>query len=44
MAAQVLNGEADIALYVYLLEKIYDPENCELLGISIPEGYNPVEG
>ncbi len=47
MAAQVLNGEADIAsmpVQYGAMEKIYDPENCELLGISIPEGYNPVEG
>ena len=47
MAAQVLNGEADISsmpVQYGAMEKIYDPENCELLGISIPEGYNPVEG
>ena len=47
MAAQVLNGEADISsmpIQYGAMEKIYDPENCELLGISIPEGYNPVEG
>ena len=47
MAAQVLTGEADISsmpIQYGAMEKIYDPENCELLGISIPEGYNPVEG
>ena len=47
MAAQVLTGEADISsmpVQYGAVEKIYDPENCELLGISIPEGYNPVEG
>ncbi|HIV20578.1 MAG TPA: ABC transporter substrate-binding protein [Candidatus Scatomorpha stercorigallinarum] len=47
MAAQVLTGEADISsmpVQYGAMEKIYDPENCELLGISIPEGYNPVEG
>ena len=47
MAAQVLNGEADISsmpIQYGAMEKIYDPENCELLGTSIPEGYNPVEG
>ena len=47
MAAQVLNGEADISsmpIQYGAMEKIYDPENCKLLGISIPEGYNPVEG
>ena len=47
MAAQVLNGEADISsmpIQYGAMEKIYDPENCELLGISIPEGYNHVEG
>ncbi len=47
MAAQVLNGEADISsmpIQYGAMEKIYAPENCELLGISIPEGYNPVEG
>ena len=47
MAAQVLAGEADISsmpIQYGAMEKIYDPENCELLGISIPEGYNPVEG
>ena len=47
MAAQVLTGEADISsmpIQYGAMEKIYDPENCELLGISIPECYNPVEG
>ena len=47
MAAQVLTGEADISsmpVQYGAMEQIYDPENCELLGISIPEGYNPVEG
>ena len=47
MAAQVLTGEADISsmpVQYGAMEKIYDPENCELLGISIPEGYNPGEG
>ena len=47
MAAQALTGEADISsmpIQYGAMEKIYDPENCELLGISIPEGYNPVEG
>ena len=47
MAAQVLTGEADISsmpVQYGAMEKIYNPENCELLGISIPEGYNPVEG
>ena len=47
MAAQVLTGEADISsmpIQYGAMEKIYDPENCELLGISIPEGYNAVEG
>ena len=47
MAAQVLTGEADISsmpVQYGAMEKIYDPENCELLGISIPEGYNAVEG
>ena len=47
MAAQVLTGEADISsmpVQYGAMEKIYAPENCELLGISIPEGYNPVEG
>ena len=47
MAAEILTGEADISsmpIQYGAMEKIYDPENCELLGISIPEGYNPVEG
>ncbi len=46
MAAKVLTGEADIStmpLQYGAMEKLYNPANCETLGITIPEGYTAVE-
>ncbi len=47
MAAQILRGEADISTMPVQsageAKKMYNPTNCEKLGISIPEGYAPVE-
>ena len=47
MAAQILTGEADISTMAVRpageAVKMYNPANCELLGITIPEGYKAVE-
>ena len=47
MAVQILTGEADIAHMPVQTAgtavKMYNPATCEKLGISIPEGYVPVE-
>ena len=46
MAAKILTGKADISTMpvrsVSEAEKIYNPVNCEKLGIAIPDGYRPV--
>ena len=46
MAAMILTGEADISTMpvgsVSEAEKIYNPVNCEKLGITVPDGYRPV--
>lgn len=46
MAAKILTGEADISTMavesVDVAEKIYNPVNCEKLGITVPDGYRPV--
>ena len=45
LAAQVLKGETDIStLPVQYLDpmKVYNPANCEALGVSVPEGYTEV--
>ena len=46
MAASILTGEADISTMavksVDAATKMYNPVNCEKLGITIPEGYQPV--
>ena len=46
MAVQILKGEADISeMPIQVAEnavKQYNPENCEKLGITVPEGYTPV--
>ena len=47
MAAQVLTGEADISAMaihsVDVAEKMYNPVNCEKLGVVVPDGYQPVQ-
>lgn len=46
MAAKILKGEADIAtMAVQFAPKVtpmYNAANCEALGITIPEGYEPI--
>ena len=47
MAAQILTGEADIAAmpiqYTNVTKK-YNPTICEELGLTVPEGYEAIEG
>ena len=47
MAVQVLTGEADISTmpieYAPNFTKMYNPTNCEELGITIPDGYVAIE-
>ena len=45
MAAQILTGEADIStmpIEYTTAVKTYNPEICEALGLTVPEGYTPV--
>ena len=46
MAAQILKGEADISTmavqFAPQVTKMYNAANCEALGITIPEGYEPI--
>ncbi len=46
MAAQILKGEADIASmavkFAPEVTKMYNAANAELLGITLPEGYQPI--
>ncbi|HOL78702.1 MAG TPA: ABC transporter substrate-binding protein [Clostridiales bacterium] len=46
MAAKILKGEADISTmpieYAPKFTKMYNAEICEDLGITIPEGYEPI--
>ena len=48
MAAQVLTGEADISTmpieYAPNFTKMYNPTNCEALGITVPDDYVAIEG
>ena len=47
MAVKILKGEADISTMPIQAAgeavKMYNPANCEKLGVTIPEGYTPVE-
>ncbi len=47
MAAQILTGEADISQmaveYSPVVTGLYNAANCELLGVTPPEGYEPIE-
>ena len=46
MAAKILKGEADIATmpveFAPQVTKMYNAANCDALGITIPEGYEPI--
>ncbi len=46
MAVQILTGEADVSEmaigYDETVTKMYNAANCEALGITIPEGYEPL--
>ena len=46
MAVQILTGEADVSEmaigYDETVTKMYNPANCEALGITVPEGYEPI--
>lgn len=47
MAVKILTGEADISTMAVQAAgkatKMYNAANCEKLGVTIPEGYEPVE-
>ena len=47
MAAKVLTGEADISIMtvksVDVATKMYNPVICEKLGVTVPDGYQPVQ-
>ena len=47
MAVQILTGEADISAMAIQpageAVKMYNPANCALLGVTVPEGYQAVE-
>ncbi len=46
MAVQILTGEADVSemaiAYDETVTKMYNAANCEALGVTIPEGYEPI--
>ena len=46
MAAKILTGEADISEmpveFAPEVTKMYNAANCEALGVTIPEGYDPI--
>ena len=46
MAAQILTGEADISTmpveYAPNVTKMYNASNCETLGLTMPEDYEPI--
>ncbi len=46
MAAKILTGESDIATlpvaYAETFTPMYNPAICEALGITVPEGYEPI--
>ena len=47
MAVKVLTGEADISAmpieYAPNFTKMYNPGNCEALGITVPDDYVAIE-
>lgn len=46
MAARILTGEADIAAtpveFAPEVTKMYNAANCEALGVTVPDGYEPI--
>ncbi|MBQ8851448.1 MAG: ABC transporter substrate-binding protein, partial [Oscillibacter sp.] len=46
MAAKILKGEADVSEmpveYAPEVTKMYNAANCEALGITPPDGYEPI--
>ena len=46
MAARILTGEEDVSEMAIecdtTLTKLYNPDNCEALGITPPDGYEPI--
>ena len=46
MAAKILTGEADISTmpieYAPNVTKMYNAANCEALGLTMPEDYEPI--
>ena len=46
MAAKILTGEEDVSemaiAYDTTLSKLYNADNCNALGITVPEGYEPL--
>ena len=46
MAVQILTGQADVASmpiqFAPNVTKMYNAANCEALGVTIPEGYQPI--
>ncbi len=47
MAVQILTGEKDVSEMAIgfdtTLDKLYNPDNCEALGIEVPEDYTAIE-
>ena len=46
LAAGILTGETDVStapIQYGPAQKLYNPENCSLLGITVPEDYSPIE-
>ncbi len=47
MAVRILTGEEDVSEmeieYDTTLDKLYNAANCEALGLTVPEGYQPIE-
>ena len=47
MAAKILTGEADVSTmeleYAPSVTKMYQPDNADALGVTIPEGYTAIE-
>lgn len=48
MAYEILVNGADVSAmpvqFAPVFEKVYNAELCEMLGVTIPEGYSPIGG
>ncbi|MGN1003057.1 MAG: ABC transporter substrate binding protein, partial [Oscillospiraceae bacterium] len=46
MAAKILKGEANVSEmpieFAPQVTKMYNPEVCESLGLTVPDGYEPI--